>query len=53
VQLQHRYHPSTRLKKDVEIRMEPSEKLIEEIDIIGETCPGPVIIAGSVSQTLQ
>uniref|UniRef100_UPI001F45B85B hypothetical protein n=1 Tax=Methanosphaerula palustris TaxID=475088 RepID=UPI001F45B85B len=37
VQLQHRYHPSTRLKKDVEIRIEPSEKMIEEIDITEET----------------
>jgi hypothetical protein len=36
----------TRLEKDVEVRMVPSGKTMEEIDITGETCPGPVIIVG-------
>jgi len=36
----------TRLREDVEVRMVPSGKTMEEIDITGETCPGPVIIVG-------
>ncbi len=35
-----------RLEKDLEIRMIPSGKTMEEIDVTGETCPGPVIIVG-------
>jgi len=36
----------TRLGKDLEIRMVPAGKTLEEIDVTGETCPGPVILAG-------
>jgi len=36
----------SRLEKDLEIRMVPSGKTMEEIDVTGETCPGPVIIVG-------
>jgi len=36
----------SRLEKDLEIRMIPSGKTMEEIDVTGETCPGPVIIVG-------
>jgi len=36
----------SRLEKDLEIRMVPSGKTMEEIDVTGETCPGPVLIVG-------
>ncbi|MDD1687837.1 DsrE family protein [Methanoregula sp.] len=36
----------TPLGKDLEIRMTPSGKTLEEIDVTGETCPGPVILVG-------
>jgi predicted peroxiredoxin/TusA-related sulfurtransferase len=36
----------TRSEKEVEIRMVPTGKTLEVIDVTGETCPGPVIIVG-------
>jgi len=36
----------TKREKEAEIRMVPSGKTTEEIDVTGETCPGPVMIVG-------
>jgi hypothetical protein len=39
-------------EKDVEVRMVPSGKTTEEIDVTGETCPGPVMIVGDKLSSL-
>ncbi|MDD4484687.1 MAG: DsrE family protein [Methanoregula sp.] len=39
-------------EKEVEVRMVPSGKTTEEIDVTGETCPGPVMIVGDKLSSL-
>jgi predicted peroxiredoxin/TusA-related sulfurtransferase len=39
-------------EKEVEVRMVPSGTTTEEIDVTGETCPGPVMIVGEKLSSL-
>ncbi|MDD4254424.1 MAG: DsrE family protein [Methanofollis sp.] len=43
---------TTRSEKTVEVRMIPSGKTMEEIDVSGDFCPGPVITVGNILASL-
>lgn len=42
----------TRSKEAVEVRMIPSGKTMQEIDVTGDFCPGPVITVGTILSSL-
>ncbi|MBP2133699.1 putative peroxiredoxin/TusA-related sulfurtransferase [Methanomicrobium sp. W14] len=38
---------------DIEVRMSPREIVMQEVDVTGDTCPGPAITVGNILDSLQ